>query len=162
MQEADEQSGEKTGEKARLAAWAREDDARRTCIWHAFEPASRKTSRLSSHEEAELTFAPRVDPHSRAVVRERGVVAAVLETLAKASPHGRRCLQAGGHEGRAAAEAAHAAALARRPAGTKEGVCQRRRPTTRVICLDGVARGAWHGAFHEEPSSRDGFPLPAG
>ena len=54
-------------------------------------------------------------------------MAAVLETLARADAARDADART---RGRAAAEAAYAAALARRPAGTKEDVRQIRRPTT--------------------------------
>ena len=140
----------KTGEKA--ASKNGREDVWEDLYRHAFEPACERPVAID-HEEAELTFAPQIDPHSRAIVRERQVVAAVLETLARADAARDADART---RGRAAAEAAYAAALARRPAGTKEEVCQ---PETHDrLYADAAARRASRD-FHEDPVKSGRFPF---
>jgi hypothetical protein len=141
----------KTGEKA--ASKNGREDVWEDLYRHAFEPACERPVAIDT-EEAELTFAPQIDPHSRAIVRERQVVAAVLETLARADAARDADART---RGRAAAEAAYAAALARRPAGTKEDTPSNPETHDRLYA-DAAARRASRD-FHEDPVKSGRFPF---
>lgn len=125
------------------------DDVWQDLYQHAFEPATERPVAIDA-EEAELTFAPRIDAHSRAIVRERQVVAAVLETLAREDAANDADART---RARAAAEAAYAASLDRR---TKDFV--ENKEAHDRLHADAAARRASRD-FHEDPVASGRFPF---
>ncbi|KAH8066500.1 hypothetical protein JL722_946 [Aureococcus anophagefferens] len=84
---------------------------------HAFEPALCRLAPSDRKDDAELTFEPKIDEHSKAIVREKAVVDAILQVLTATTP------RRGGASttAAAAAEAAYAAAISSAPLPVKAG-----------------------------------------
>ena len=126
---------------------------------HAFEPARAKHAPSSNAEDSELTFAPEIDEHSRAIVRERQVVAAVLETLARDSEQ--RDADAA-RRARAAAEAAYAAALARTPADGSAAPAEPAPVSTHERLYAEAAAKRATIEFHDDPAKSGRSVRPRG
>ena len=85
---------------------------------HAFEPALCRLAPSDRKDDAELTFEPKIDEHSKAIVREKAVVDAILQVL---DGDDARDAADASTTAAAAAEAAYAAAISSAPLPVKAG-----------------------------------------